>query len=1421
MEKKIVYDEEKKVVFIGGALLNGSWFCEFGKVQSKLLDTYNTKIYVDMQECSFISPTPFLSLLLTLMKIYLENKCMIEVLLPDDNTLEKKKFLNYCSREGFLNIINEISMKKYEVSKMNAYNVIGNENFEKIYKACIIELESGDISIKEIVDQIIDEINENNLNINKNQKLYIIITIRNILQELIDNVYKHAYEQERKIFALYIRIRYATDSTIRIGKENNLYSNLQTTTKPDEIYVHNGIEIYFQDIGKGIIKSYEEKGIFYPKRPLREIIKATFFADKFENREDNTPVNGLAFLRKIIQEKNNFFCIYNEEEGSGNFGINDKKMNVNNIHMRDINKDEKVIKIKGQIYNFTLFDRNYSKPKEKSYEKLETLLEEYSRSYEKVNTEFVDLREVGEPFGLKGLKPEVFLFVPQYLTKNLIIDMLERVFINSEGIRRLIIADIEEEELVLFEFALENLFSHIIDCHNYLSELYIITKTLNIICFEPIDIGMKLIQKRITFIDFNQKYNYIYKLKVYESKYLAKILEENAFGKYVLTKGRIQWTDKDIIDGFINFDMLISNDICFKLLQRNLQRFLPIIGNRKLYAIDDIVERIVAEVNVFTNEEIDDKFGVGSVIVSGLTLQSSDYKGNIIHFFSRSQNTRRAALFFDPVYLYKSEKEKKEYIRIGKTSRIRLKNTNKKVRCTNSYLNEKEMYKILHQFAYSSVLCGHLCFEKRHDLLSINLNAIMYDKGTGLHSFIEKIIKYSLGHYKQEGLIKDSFFDVLKNVCFIVYPYNQLTSSILKMCNITSTYSRYILGLSPTNITYQGEGLVYSECFTEYIKAILQEYKEKYGNEKIKILIFDTLSYSGKTKQEIYEYINSINEVEPYYVSIIDAKVTHYAKQQNHLNYMNLNIPLLGKYEACKICMGLNKLYILKGNIIDANILAVIENIEKTWEVREIRNYKEIMKLSNFDRVYANDIVDYDIKTEHSEGELYFVNALPLYIFITNKIKIENDFALIEFVADNLKEKMGEDSLAYIISLFLLEYGGNVYHTLLVKSIKILLEYLKSSSELNIRQFVVLALLSISDEKLVENVFEYIGDNEANIQMRYEGQVVLLYCLLKRKFEKENAKIMFLYNKMKSGNNRLDLYKQFHCQLKNTNGNVHNSPLKSLINGQANIYNRRLTLASLALLEESLNCPELAFDILYEEGRDVEFGYGNIKEVDIAAIRDMCLYNIKQLKTDITKMVHPEYIREKLVQVFNASEEIHKRLFAPFVIKRNTENINTKSIVTLLSERVEIYNAKTKNLENMYPVVFDESYDSKINVSNNIVTLYYIWNNMLEREFDYVLDNVGKFVDFLQTVEIEGQRVSGQVKIKITPTEFIISIFNNTKEIVEDIEKKSKQRYQKEVLSLLGVKFEYCKNENTNSVFLPEAIVTKIIIPNIQNIKER
>ena len=357
MNDEIIF--ESNSLAIKGYFYNRIWFRKFGKIQHEILECSNIEISVNLEKCLFISPTPFLSLLLTLQKVKDENDCFVKFVLGNEDSDENKKFLNYCAKEGFLDIINSIGDNKYEVSKYKKYNMVGNENYENILNARIIDISNYGENIEQIVNELLEQINESNLHINKKQGLYTNVAIRNILQELIDNVNKHAYCGNFKKFAIYIRTRYVTDTTKRIGRENNIYSKQGPTTKPDEIYIHKAIEIYFQDIGKGIVNSYREKGNRYDKRPLREIVKYTFFRENFPRRENNTSINGLAFLRKILQEKNNYFTVYNQFEGTGTFTVTEKNhINVNNILMKDFD-DFQSHGILGQIYNFTLFDREY------------------------------------------------------------------------------------------------------------------------------------------------------------------------------------------------------------------------------------------------------------------------------------------------------------------------------------------------------------------------------------------------------------------------------------------------------------------------------------------------------------------------------------------------------------------------------------------------------------------------------------------------------------------------------------------------------------------------------------------------------------------------------------------------------------------------------------------------------------------------------------------------------------------------------------------------------------------------------------------------------------------------------------------------------------------------------------------------------
>lgn len=1407
MENTIFF--KNNALYIEGKFYNKLWFCDFGEIQYRILKCNNTKITVFMEKCVFVSPTPFLSLLLTLHRAKMKNDCTIEIILGVSDSPEKRKFLNYCAIEGFLDIINVISEVKYDVSEFKEYNVVDNKNFEKVLNARISDI--AEYEIDEIVDAFIGEINESNLNVSKSQKLYMMVALRNILQELIDNVDKHAYDEEHKYFALYIRIRYSTNTTRRIGTENNKYNNYRSTTKPDEIYVHKALEIYFQDVGKGMVKSYEEKEIKYKNRPLRELVKEAFFKENFKYRPNNTSINGLAFLRKVLQEKNNYFTVYNQFEGTGAFGNADKKVNVNNIHLKDM-FDDKMHGIDGQIYNFTLFDREYNKNvTPESYEKL---LEIYTKPYRNLSVKVLDLKKT-EMF-IPDTEEIVFLLMPSYVTKNVILNKFSLVLQTIKDLKTLIVADIKDDELVLFDWVLIN---------SYLStfkkdlkkdifsieQIFVVTKSLELSGFKVKN--NKLTKIYINFSEFDKKFEYLYKMKIYESRELANVLKTNPIGEYIITKGKIEWSNGSELNGYLNFDMLAADDKCFNILCRNLERILPIVGDKKLYAIDTAVERLVSSINCFRENNGTDYFGVGSVFVSGMTVQSSGYQGNTIHFFDRGKEMRKPALFFNPAFLYNERGSgcNRTYIRVGKTSRIRKKDYVQPARQTNSFLSEKEMYKILHQYAYSSILCGHLYFEKKHDLLSINLNAIMYDENTRLMEYVDNIINYSLGHYFGKDLIESDYFDRLKNACIIIYPYNHFTSSIFNKCDIAEKYSEYIVGLTPTNIIISGEDSEYAECFTEYITKKIEDYKQKHKKEKIKVVFFDTLSHTGRSKQEIYEYISSIEDITPCFVSIIDAKVNHYQKPDNFLNYMNLNIPLLGKGDTCKICLVLNKLKIFKENVIDASILATIENIQSRWAIRDIRNYNEIIKLPNFERIYAKYISDENAIYEHDD--LYFVNALPLYLYITNKIKKENDFSCMDCLLDIYVETIDSHSMAFIVSLFLLEYGEHIYHSLLRKVSCFLLDYMKKSNMIEIMQMSVIALLSLNEEKIVKIVLKYIETNSSNLYVGLEGQLVFMYFLNTQKELQSNKKTTFLYNKMKSGNNRLDLYKQFHCQLKNTNGNIHNSPLMSLNEGQESIKNKRLTLASLSLLELSLSRTELSFDILYEEGR---LKLSDVIDEEVSSIKENCLKNIMEIKKLAINNENLREIRTRIEKVFNAGQMLHKRLFAPYINQNNSANREEMSIDIQLARRIDFYN---KNRMNKLAISFNEAYNMPTNVSNNIAAIYYIWNNMLAREIDYIFDNVGKYTSESKAVIVQGEKIAGEVNIEISVEYFVIKIYNNTEDSVENIRQKAKQRYQKEVLALLGVEFLYYENNGENTLFDNSAIVTKVITPNIQNRK--
>ena len=252
--------------------------------------------------------------------------------------------------------------------------------------------------------------------------------------------------------------------------------------------------------------------------------------------------------------------------------------------------------------------------------------------------------------------------------------------------------------------------------------------------------------------------------------------------------------------------------------------------------------------------------------------------------------------------------------------------------------------------------------------------------------------------------------------------------------------------------------------------------------------------------------------------------------------------------------------------------------------------------------------------------------------------------------------------------------------------------------------------------------------------------------------------------------------------------------------------------SSLELIKQSLTSYDLKFDILYENRKSEENGdeYNELIE--------NCLNYISILENKI-KNDEYEYQSEKHIieKLYNACLAIHSKLFAPYFISLKPEDRDKEDIIEKLINVIDEYNSQ--NSDNK--IIFDNNYKVLDFLDKDISAIYYIWNNLLEREIYYILDNVAKYTK--NRISIENEIVAGQVQIKINELDFNVFVYNNSDESIDNIKRALKQRYQKEVLDMLGITIEYYKNEKNSEIynnnFEEGAVVVEIKIPNIYKIR--
>lgn len=197
-----------------------------------------SKIQLNLSSCIWADPIPLLSIILDLYRIKYKYRAKILVILPKldqanlrNQNWKRGQFLKFLASQGFLDILVtyfEVRDYKFPVNK-KTIDKYANYQYKLLYGGAeVVRAKIYDITDeyqkKEIIEGIENEIFGTLRNTTSMQNFNNLITqTYNILNELIDNIYNHAYlNDERKIFGLYIRRRYGAAKKFGIDDDKDI-----------------------------------------------------------------------------------------------------------------------------------------------------------------------------------------------------------------------------------------------------------------------------------------------------------------------------------------------------------------------------------------------------------------------------------------------------------------------------------------------------------------------------------------------------------------------------------------------------------------------------------------------------------------------------------------------------------------------------------------------------------------------------------------------------------------------------------------------------------------------------------------------------------------------------------------------------------------------------------------------------------------------------------------------------------------------------------------------------------------------------------------------------------------------------------------------------------------------------------------------
>lgn len=1473
----------------------------------KYLIEYNS-IKVDFSQCYWADPMPLLSVLLELIHLKQDHAKDIKIFLPrlganneDNVNFYKGQFLKFLASQGFLKIMIDNfnvsdSRETLTVDKIKKYT---NYNYKLFYNGAeVVQAKVYDITDDYARVNIINQIEEEFLLKFKNtvslQTCNMLVEhIYNILNELIENVERHAYKSNaRKLFGLYIRKRYGAVKNYGIDVQSTLPSNILNKEKKNCPALDNQVlidgeavlEVFFVDIGMGMKGSLKEYYIKNLKKDFVYPVRELFFKVLKEGlRKDTsnslTPFGGLHFISRILRENKGYIWCNEGKEWIGTSSVGLLKGNKNEIKYA-ITENNSNLENVGLMWCFRIPYSDISKNKNsiavvwtnranmhpvfQAYQELDRNMyinrvfckdDRYNNcilmngKLQNWKTHF--LKEDKEYINYSG-KIDTYIWFPKpYYSKSTIITMMKNYIDNiikkiesqKQNIN-IIIGEIDSNELISFYYALNNISTTILGYSN-IEKIILVTKKWEVVCLEKIDNHLKN-NPRIShaFISYNINNStkiheniteYAKMIRKYDSYLFWEFVKQHQKEK-IYINANVVWNSETNIVGYIDFERIYLYEHIYVLLKNALLRTSGFANNAEIEYryIDNATARICQEMNIenlYSEHNSIYPINVGGACATGYTRESY-YKDNKVDinvvFFAHPSFEKRitdtAFLFVWPNdnYFINFTLEKERYYRLGKTNLI-TRNSNEmlidiKSVYKNSARNKKDTYVDFQQKYPKFIKYGHYKTDKHHYLIGFDL--LTYIRFSNLKKegafvyILWKIVNY-LGKDEIEKVfsnLKDKeWIEILRNCKFkddsdkgavIVYHSNTFTEYIIKLVKdiLPDFLVERMVPINIIEIQSKGAPITFSPFTLDLLKKVFE------SNDKRGILYVDSSFSTGRKMMEIENILLSTGCSKVTFLSVFDMRRLRNEDVKN-FSYWKINLPRLDDDVHCVLCSTLKMLENFK-NKVDGEINYRLQVWFANWKCMSITNSISGHGIENVEGLQCN--IDSILLFESNALNIFIAEKICesysndyVYKFISQKTDL-SIYLKMQLICTQICLFGNQNSRQLQLSL-LSELVGNMAKNNVVNAYTSLAGIVLISQPESLIYELLNEILYINQNTKILSIKKYLLNSE-NIDLVITlGYFVKNYHMIEQLINgyenryKGNYKIIELINEHLLPEKDLKLLsKEFEGLLINEQGRRHNTNIQKLLTDH---------VTDSTYFKERCQCVKNDVNRMYELSKHFPLALANSRGMVDTTKHDIsdAIMQMENLMYQEEENYNKEMMLGQEFNRFSISDDLRNAINK---CKEGFEAILNSYFITFSEETNQYFVDLIAKYEDKY----SKSVKLEISISDNIKTLHkwYYWNQGIEKEFQYLLENLEHCV---QNVEDAGENVQMIAKVYFDFNNILIRLISWS-EITADLVKNkflSKNRLSKEQAIAFDVVFDFDNlQKNQEGYFLLE---TKMSIP--------